>query len=54
MYWKTEAEGDPEGFEEFKTAEFGEGRRWAKDLSTAKMQLIFTYKKAIRRESQVP
>ena len=44
-YWKTEAEGDPEGFKAFKKAEFGRMRRWAKDLSTAKMQLIFTYKK---------
>ena len=44
-YWKTEAEGDPEGFKAFKKAEFGNGRRWAKDLSIAKMQLIFTYKK---------
>ena len=44
-YRKTEAEGDPEGFEAFKKEEFGEGSRWAKDLSTSKMQLIFTYKK---------
>ena len=42
---KTVAEGDPEGFEAFKEAEFGEGGRWARDLTTSKMQLIFTYMK---------
>lgn len=44
-YWNTEAEEDPEGFKAFKEKEFGRNGRWAKDLSTAKMQLIFTYKK---------
>ncbi len=53
-YWKTEAEGDPKGFEEFKEAEFSEGRRWAKDLSTAKMQLIFTYKKQFEGIEAIP
>lgn len=46
-HWKSEAERDPEGFEVFKRAEFGKRDRWAKDLSTAKMQLIFTYYKQL-------
>ena len=45
---KTEPERDPEGFEAFKKAEFGERGRWAKDLSTSKMQLVFTYNKQFK------
>ncbi len=44
-HWNTEAEQDPEGFKAFEKEEFGRKRRWARNLSTAKMQLIFTYKK---------
>ena len=44
-HWKTEAERDPEGFEAFEKDEFCERKRWAKDLSTSKKQLVFTYKK---------
>lgn len=46
-HWKREAEKDPEGFEAFKKKEFIERNRWAKDLPTSKMQLIFTYKKQL-------
>ena len=51
--WKREAERDPRGFEAFEAAEFGEASRWAADLSSAKKQLVFAYKKqfeAIRAE----
>ena len=46
---KTEYERDRNGFEEFKKAEFGEQRLWSKDLTTSKMQLIFTYYKQFGR-----
>ena len=42
---KTQAERDPTGFEAFTSEEFDKRKRWAKDLSTSKMQLIFIYKK---------
>ena len=44
-YYKQEADRDPEGFEAFKNTEFDEGSRWAADLSLAKKQLVFAYKK---------
>ena len=43
--WKRGAEKDPGDFEAFETAEFGEGSRWAADLSRAKKQLVFAYRK---------
>ena len=52
-YFKLEAERDPEGFRLFQKEEFSEASRWEPDLSLAKKQLIFTYKKqfeAIRAE----
>ena len=42
---RREAERDREGFEAFKTEEFGNGRHWPAGLSLSKEQLIFTYKK---------
>lgn len=42
---KTQAERDPNGFDAFKREEFDKRKRWARGLSTSKMQLIFTYKK---------
>ena len=53
--WKRRAGRDPEDFEAFHNAEFGESNRWAVDLSRSKRQLIFAYKKqfeAIREHSQ--
>ena len=55
-HWKRRAERDPEDFEAFHNAEFEESNRWAEELSRAKRQLIFAYKKqfeAIREHSQV-
>ena len=43
---KREPEGF--GFEAFKKAEFGEGGRWAEDLTTSMMHLIFTYYKQFK------
>lgn len=43
--WKREAEKDSKNFESFEAAEFGEVSRWAADLSRAKKQLVFAYKK---------
>ncbi len=42
---RREAERDREGFEAFKTEEFGNGCHWPAGLSLSKQQLIFTYKK---------
>ena len=44
-YYKEEAERDPDGFEKFKKAEFSEGSVWPADLSCARKQLVFAYKK---------
>ena len=46
---KREAEKDPEGFEAFKKEQLGEGGRWAEDLTTSMMHLIFTYYKQFGR-----
>ena len=46
---KREAERDSECFEAFKKAEFGEGGRWAEDLTTSEAHLIFTYYKQFGR-----
>ena len=44
-YFKEEAEMDHDGFEKFKKAEFREDGYWPTDLSLAKKQLVFAYKK---------
>ena len=46
---KREAERDQEGFEAFKKEQFDEGGRWAEDLTTSMMHLIFTYYKQFGR-----
>ena len=43
--WKRGAERDRGAFEAFETEEWGEASRWAADLSRAKKQLVFAYKK---------
>ena len=44
-YYKEEADNDPDGFERFKKAELSEGGGWPADLTLAKKQLVFAYKK---------
>ena len=44
-YYKVEAESDPDGFGRFKESEFSEDGGWPRDLSPAKKQLVFAYKK---------
>lgn len=44
-HWKAAAEGDYGGFKAFNNREFGEDRTWAADISLAKKQLVFAYKK---------
>ena len=44
-YFKLEAERDPVGFELFQETEFGKGPPWPEDLSLARKQLVFAYKK---------
>ena len=54
-YFKEEAERDRDGFERFKKAEFWENGSWPADLSLAKKQLVFAYKKqfeAVRADRQ--
>ena len=46
---KREAVRDQEGFEEFKRAKSVEGGRWAEDLTTSEIHLIFTYYKQFGR-----
>ncbi len=46
---RREAERDREGFEAFKTEEFGNGCHWPAGLSPSKQQLIFTYKKQFEK-----
>lgn len=42
---KREAQKDPKGFAAFKKKEFNDDSCWAADLSLAKQQLVFAYKK---------
>jgi hypothetical protein len=54
-YYKEEAERDRDGFERFKKGEFRVDGDWPADLSLAKKQLVFAYKKqfeAIRAAGQ--
>ena len=44
-YFKLEAERDPGGFELFQKTEFDKGPPWPEDLSLARKQLVFAYKK---------
>ena len=44
-YYKEEANNDPDGFERSKKEEFSEGGGWPADLTLAKKQLVFAYKK---------
>lgn len=46
--WKREADRDRRNFDAFEAAEFGEGSRWAANLSRAKKQLVFAYKKQFK------
>ena len=47
-YFKREAGKDTKGFELFERTELNKERCWAPDLSLAKKQLVFTYKKRFK------